>query len=188
MTSQLDRKTDAGETQFQFDPVLRWLHWTMAAMIFVAIVLGVICALLPVGQQPRKGLLEIHKSLGFTVFALVALRLSWRLWTGEPPYRNPLGRLTHTASRAAHATLYGLMIFMPVSGYIFSAAGGYSLPWFGLFQWPRLLPRDRGFADWGESLHDRGAWVVGGILLLHLAAVGWHRWIKQDEVLSRMSG
>jgi len=140
-------------------------------------------------QQPRKGLLlEIHKSLGFTILVLVIVRLAWRMWTGEPAYRRPLGRLTRLASRAGHAALYGLMIFMPITGYLFSAAGGSSLPWFGLFHWPRLLPRNTGIADLGELLHDRGAWVIGGVLLLHLGAVRWHQWIKRDEVLSRITG
>lgn len=176
------------ETRFRFDRVQRWLHWTMAVLIFVATGLGVAAAYLPTGRQPRQGLLEIHKSLGFTILALVIVRLVWRLFKGEPPYRQPLGMLTRLASRGGHAALYALMIVMPVTGYMFSAAGGYSLPWFGLFQWPRLLPRDTGMAAWGEWLHDRGAWVIVGIVLLHLVAVAWHRWIKRDEVLSRMTG
>lgn len=174
--------------QFQFDRVQRWLHWGTAVLILVAIGLGVISAYLPVGQQPRKGLLEIHKSLGFTIFALVIVRLTWRLFKGEPAYRRPLGRLVHLASRGGHVALYALMIFMPVTGYLFSAAGGYSLPWFGLFQWPRLLPRDNSLAAWGELLHDRGAWIIAGVIFVHLGAVAWHHWIKRDEVLSRMTG
>jgi cytochrome b561 len=174
--------------RFRFDRFQRWLHWGTAALIFVAIGLGLVSAYLPVGQQPRKGLLEIHKSLGFTIFALVIVRLAWRLFRGEPAYRQPLGRLIHLASRGGHIALYALMIFMPVSGYLFSAAGGYSLPWFGLFQWPRLLPHNDSLAAWGEVLHDRGAWVIVGVILLHLVAIAWHHWIKRDEVLSRMTG
>jgi cytochrome b561 len=182
-------KVDASsETQFRFDRVQRWLHWSMAALIFIAIGLGVISAYLPVGQQPRKGLLDIHKSIGFTILALAIIRLAWRLSIGEPPYRRPLGRLTHLASRAGHGALYAIMIYMPVTGYLFSAAGGYSLPWFGLFQWPRLLPNNTGIAAAGELLHDGGAWVVVAVVALHLAAVVWHRWIKRDEVLARMTG
>jgi cytochrome b561 len=79
------------------------------------------------------------------------------------------------------------MISMPVTGYMFSAAGGYSLPWFGLFQWPRLLHRDASLSDWGEFLHDRGAWIISAIILVHLAAVAFH-WLRRDEVLSRMTG
>src|SRR5580692_8899603 len=93
-------------SRFQFDRAQRWLHWTMAVLIFAAIGLGVVSAFLPVGQQPRKGLLELHKSIGFTVVALLIVRIAWRLAVGEPPYRQPLDHLTRVASRAGHAALY----------------------------------------------------------------------------------
>jgi cytochrome b561 len=180
--------SDRNEPRYRFDRVQRWLHWTMAALILVAIALGAISACLPAGHQPRQGLLKVHKSLGFTILALLIVRVSWRLAAGEPPYRAPLGWLTHLASRAGHVALYSLMLFMPVTGYLFSAAGGYSLPWFGLFQWPRLLPHDDGITAWGKLLHDRGGWAIAAVVAVHLAAVAWHQWIKRDEVLSRMTG
>lgn len=189
MTAPIAASSGAlAKSRFGYDRLQRTLHWTMAAIILLAIVLGVISAWLPVGQQPRKGLLEIHKSLGMTALVLLVVRLAWRVWAGEPPYRMPLDRLTHWASRAGHAALYALMLLMPVTGYMFSAAGGYSLPWFGLFQWPRLLSYDKGVTDWGEMLHDRAAWIIGAVVLLHLAAVAWHHWVKRDEVLRRMTG
>lgn len=187
MTSQI-AAADGNEARYRFDRVQRWLHWTMAALIIVAIALGAVSAFLPTGHQPRQGLLEVHKSLGFTILALLIVRVMWRLAAGEPRYRMPLRRLTHLASRAGHLALYGLMLFMPVSGYLYSAAGGYSLHWFGPLQWPRLVPRDDGLAAWGQRLHDRGGWAIAAVFAAHLAAVAWHQWIKRDEVLSRMTG
>ena len=175
------------EARYQFDRVQRWLHWTMAALILVAIVLGAITSYLPAGHQPRQGLLEVHKSIGFTILALLIIRVIWRLMAGEPPYRMPLGQLNHLASRAGHVVLYTLMLFVPITGYLYSAAGGYDLPWFGLFDWPRLVPHDNVISAWGKLLHDRGGWVIAAVVALHLAAVAWHQWIKRDEVLSRMS-
>jgi cytochrome b561 len=187
MTSQIPI-VHGTESRYRYDRVHRWLHWTMAALILVMIALGAISSWLPAGHQPRQGLLGLHKSIGFTILVLLTVRLAWRLGTGEPQYRRPLGRFTHLASRAGHITLYGLTLFMPVTGYLYSAAGGYSLPWFGLFQWPRLLPHDDGVAAWGKLLHDRGGWIIAGVVAIHLAAVAWHHWIKRDEVLSRMTG
>jgi cytochrome b561 len=110
---------------------------------------------------------------------------------GSPVSRRTVGRsiaLPEQPVGGGHAALYALMIFMPVTGYMFSAAGGYSLPWFGLFQWPRLLPHQDNIVSWGERLHDGSAWVISGVILLHLAAVAFHQWVKRDEVLSRMTG
>ena len=45
------------EDRYRFARVQRWLHWMMAALIFVAIALGMLSAYLPAGHQPRQGLL-----------------------------------------------------------------------------------------------------------------------------------
>ena len=158
----------------------------MAVIIFAAISLGVWAACLVPGTSPRRELLDIHKSLGMTALVLVILRLAYRLIAGEPTYRKLPPLLTHLAARAGHIGLYGLMFFMPLAGYLFSAAGGYSLPWFGVFSWPRLLPLDKADAALGETLHYWGAWVLGAILVLHILAVVWHVFVRRDEVLSRM--
>ena len=49
------------------------------------------------------------------------------------------------------------MLFMPLTGYWFSAEGGYSLPFFWLFQWPRLLTVDKAATRTPELLHGYGA-------------------------------
>src|SRR5271165_2056111 len=91
-----------------YNPGLRALHWMMAALIFVALPLGVWASLLPRGEQ-RSDILFVHKSIGMTVLCLVALRIVWRLIVGAPAYAEPLGRLTRVASRAGHLALYALM-------------------------------------------------------------------------------
>ena len=170
----------------RYDAAQRALHWSMAIIIFTAIALGVYAALLPQGTSPRRELLDIHKSLGMTALFLAVLRLGYRIAVGEPRYRVPLGPRVHASARAAHATLYALMILMPIAGYLDSGAGGYSLSWFGLFSWPRLVPLDKPLSHLGGEIHFWGAWAMGAILALHLLAVVWHRLIKHDEVLSRM--
>src|ERR1700722_18947527 len=61
-----------------YDPGLRTLHWVMAALIFVALPLGVWASLLPSGGAMRVEILFFHKSMGVTVFGLIALRIVWR--------------------------------------------------------------------------------------------------------------
>ena len=129
-----------------YNPGLRALHWLMAALIFVALPLGVWASQLPSGRQ-RSEILFFHKSIGMTVLCLVALRIVWRLIVGAPAYAEPLGRLIHAAARCGHFALYALMIAMPVSGYVGSAAGGHEAYWFGVFTFPNLLPKDKAVAE-----------------------------------------
>jgi len=177
---------DPGARRFRYDFTQRALHWLMAAIIFAAIALGVYASYLPPGTGARPALLDIHKSLGMTALVLVLVRIAYRLFRGEPPYREPPPLLSHVAAKLAHFGLYALMLFMPVTGYLFSGAGGYSLPWFGLFAWPRLIARDKALALSGQQLHHIGAWVIGALVGGHVLAAIWHRWVKKDEVLARM--
>jgi cytochrome b561 len=168
-----------------YDPGLRTIHWLMAALIFVALPLGVSAALLPRGAM-RIEILFFHKSIGVTVLGLIALRIVWRLIVGAPPYAEPLGKLTQVASRAGHLALYALMIAMPVSGYLGSNAGGRAVSWFGLFELPRLVYKDESLAAAAGWAHLVFAWMLAFVLAAHLGAVVWHAAIKRDSVLTRM--
>jgi cytochrome b561 len=168
------------------DPGLRTIHWLMAALIFVALPLGVWASLLPSGGEARIEILFFHKSIGVTVLGLIALRIVWRLIVGAPAYAEPLGRPIQVASRAGHFALYALMIAMPVSGYLGSTAGGRAVSWFGLFELPRLVAKDRGLAVAAGWTHLVFAWMLAFALAAHLGAVVWHAMIKRDSVLTRM--
>lgn len=169
-----------------YDRVQRSFHWVMAAIVLTALLIGLYCSYQAPGTPVRRWLLEWHKSLGLTALALIGFRIAYRLTVRTPPYAETMSRLTHGAAQGAHLALYGLMLAMPVSGYITSGAGGRSLPWFGLFQWPRIVPIDKGLERLGATVHQTAAYVLYAVVSLHILAVLWHRFVKRDGVLARM--
>jgi cytochrome b561 len=164
----------------------RLLHWAMALIIFSAIGLGIYASYFQVGTPLRRELLFIHKSLGMTALVLVALRILYRAMVGAPDYTPALSKINASAAHLAHMLLYALMLLMPFSGYVFSVAGNHDVPWFGLFEWPLILPHDELLSEAGELVHQWGAYVLDVLLAGHIAAVIWHQWVKKDSVLARM--
>nr|WP_281407289.1 cytochrome b [Neorhizobium alkalisoli] len=173
-------------TAYRHHAVQRGLHWTMAAIIFAALGLGLYCSYLGHGSPQRQFLMDIHKSLGMTALGLIAIRIPIRASSREPDWRSLPPLRERIASKAVHVALYLLMIVMPVSGYVTSSAEGRTVPWFGMFKWPVLLGDDRPLGRAVGIIHHYGAYTFYALLFLHLAAVIWHRMIKKDEVLSRM--
>ncbi|MFK0160936.1 cytochrome b [Rhizobium sp. NPDC090279] len=179
--------TAADTPRTRYRPSQRLLHWLMVIVIVPALIIGLYCSYLPQGIPLRRALLDVHKSLGMTAFFLIAIRLPLRLSLGEPAYRRPLDVFNHYAARGAHVMLYALMILMPLAGYTTSAAGGHDLPWFGFFQWPNLLPLDKGLEETAAEIHEYGAYCLIAIVSLHILAALWHHFVRRDEVLRRMT-
>jgi cytochrome b561 len=168
-----------------YHPFPRTLHWLMAALIFVALGLGVWSTQLPRGAM-RSDVLFVHKSFGVAVLALIVVRVLARLALGSPVYATALDWLMHAAARSAHLLLYALMIAMPVSGYLTSIAGGHDVSFFGLFSLPDLVGQNKAGDEGASKAHYFFAWTIGVVITLHLLAVVWHAWIKRDTVLTRM--
>ena len=169
-----------------YDPVLRALHWITATAFLVALPLGLYASSQVAGTSPRREILELHKSLGMTVMFLTLARLVWRALSRQPHGAAAWGWLVRLASSLNHWGLYGLMLAMPLTGYLNSAAGGYSLKYFWLFSLPRLVPDSKALSQFGETLHALAAWLVYLTVTLHIVAVAWHELIKRDGTLSRM--
>jgi cytochrome b561 len=169
-----------------YDVRLRWIHWASAMLFIAAMLIGFYCGLQAPGTSPRRELLEVHKSLGVTLFFLAILRIMVRAATTAPPEPKSYGVLVRVAARLNHWVLYAVLLAMPVTGYLFSSAGGYSLKFFWMFSWPRLISNSPFLAHAGETSHDALAYLVYVAVGLHIVATVWHAVVKKDETLSRM--
>ena len=169
-----------------YDARLRWIHWISAILFIAAMLIGLYCGLQAPGTSPRRELLEVHKSLGVTLFFLAILRGIVRAATTAPPEPRSYTLPVRVAARLNHWALYAVLLAMPITGYLFSSAGGYSLKFFWLFSWPRLVAGSPAVAHAGEVSHDAMAYLVYVAVALHIVATIWHAAVKKDETLSRM--
>ena len=173
-------------TTTEYDPLVRWIHWATAILFITTMLIGLYCGLQQPGTSPRRELLEVHKSLGVTLFLLAMLRVVVRVSSAAPPEPASLAPLVRLAARLNHWALYVVLFAMPATGYMFSAAGGYSLRYFWTFSWPRLFAGNRWIAHAGELSHGLLAYLVYAAVALHVGATAWHVLVKKDATLSRM--
>jgi len=177
----------AGGAPESYDPVLRAVHWLTAALFLPALLIGLYCSFQQPGTSPRRELLEIHKSLGMTIFCIALFRIVYRLSRrNSPPLPESLGAFNRAAAACGHFALYLLMLLMPITGYAFSSAGGYPLRWFGVFSWPRFFAGDKELAHLGALAHGLLAYLVYATVAAHILATIWHEAVLKDGTLSRM--
>lgn len=98
---------------------------------------------------------------------------------------------THTQterflSKTVHVVLYILLIGMPLSGLIFTWAGGYPASFFGLFDIPSPIAKNHTLHEVFQELHEVMAYGLVGLLALHIAGALKHHWIDKDNTARRM--
>ena len=181
--------SDASPEPRRYTATAMLLHWLSALLVAGLLALGWYMADLPLTPQRLK-LYNWHKWAGVSVLALTLLRLLWR-WTPRPPalpaelvartpaWQQRLAALTHVA-------LYGLLLVVPLIGWAYSSAAGFSVVWFGVLPLPDLLPKDKALAELVKPWHAVAAFSLGALVVLHLAAALKHQFVDKDGLMRRM--
>ena len=158
------------------------MHWLMLALLAAVYACIELREFYPRGSDIREGLKTWHFMLGLSVFVLVWARLIARAVTP----RGPAPRTWLEALAAVvHLALYGLMVAMPVLGWLLLSAEGDAVPFFGLTLPPLVAPSEA-LAERVEDLHttigEAGYWLIG----LHAVAALFHHYWLRDATLRRM--
>lgn len=164
----------------------RILHWLMAVMILVMLFIGVFMAS-TVGPNYYR-LVTLHRPLGIAILVLALLRLANRFHSPPPALPAELPPLMKIAAKASHVLLYALMIAMPLVGWGMLSAGGYPIPlWGQSVLLPPILPHDPALWACLRSTHTVLAFLLFGVVLLHVGAALFHGLIRRDGVLPSMT-
>ncbi|MEO5332010.1 MAG: cytochrome b [Magnetococcus sp. YQC-5] len=173
-------------TQQRFDPIARWIHWSMAFLLLVMIGLGFYATSLSYYDPFYHRSTFWHRSLGVMVFGLLLLRLAWRTYHPPPPLPASQPQWERHAARWTHLALYLLMFLAPISGYLVTTADGRSIDVFGWFELPALLPAAKGRETWMGTIHLVLTLLFCSLLTLHIGAALKHHFINRDGILRRM--
>lgn len=169
----------------QWGVVSQLLHWLIAIMVFAQIALALIFKQLRPGPE-LFALIGAHKSLGLAILVVVVIRLIWRWFNPVPDLPSTLRPYERFLARFTHGALYFLLIAMPLTGWFGSAASGFTIRWFNLFEVPNPIAKDVSLGHALYLTHSILAVALGVILVLHIAAAIRHHFVLKDNTLRRM--
>ena len=171
-----------------YSSTARWLHGVVAVIVLLVVIpAGVwIRYFEPADQALKMRLYNVHESLGVIVFVLTLMRLVWRWLFPPPPW--PLGTpaWVRLASGLSHASLYALLVLMPITGFLATNAWGFPLKLFELLPIPSPIGKDEALAKALSFTHWCGAISMGVLLIAHLLGALYHRFIARDALARRM--
>lgn len=161
------------------------LHWLIAALVVLQVGWGFWMIGIP--KEPpglRADAFNLHKSIGMTIFMLMALRLAWRAGH-PPPTLPPMAVWQARLARTTHALFYAVLLLQPLVGYLGSEVSGYPVKYFGvtLPGWAGKHPELKEFLS---GVHLVNAWTIVALVALHVAGAAKHALIDRDRLLARM--
>ena len=175
--------TGMGKTT-RYAPVAVFLHWALTILFFGMIGLG--WYMMSIEDEPGSNrYFDLHKSIGILVAGLVLWRAAWRF--GHQPAALPVNvppRLA-SAARASHGLLYVAMVLMPLAGIVGAMFSENGITFFG-WTMPRVFAPNQDTAEIFFHAHSVIAWVLVGLIALHVLAALKHLVIDKDDVFQRM--
>lgn len=164
------------------------LHWLIGLLFIGQIALG-LAMVRVASQRTAFELIQLHKSFGFLLLGLVALRLGWRLANVTPQLPAGTGPLERRGAPAAHLALYALQLLLPFTGWALVSASVLEIPSmpFDLFVMPNL-PVTVSDTDesWWQATHAYLAYAAIVLVAVHVLAALRHHFRLGDNVLARM--
>ena len=161
--------------------VSRAIHWLMAVSILGMLVFGVYIGHFMHFAPDNLWVYQIHKSIGVTLLVLVLARIVWHR-ISPPPQPLPAPAWQNLAAKMTHLALYALLLIVPLTGWIASAASGFPTVIWGVTI-PQIVPTSRPLEIAMFTAH---AWVTRALmalLVLHIGGALTHR-----GALARMIG
>lgn len=158
----------------RFDKGRRVYHWA-AAVLVLLMILG--------GFTMSRETATIHFGVGIVVLALMVLWLAWK--AGHPrPDLLPMPRWQQILAKSVHHLLMLTVTLQPIFGLMMISFHEKSINAFWVI--PLKIVQNDTLNGIGHEAHEINAFVICGLLALHIAGALYHHFIARDATLTRM--
>ena len=196
----------AVKTFSQYNNISIFLHWLIAVGIVFMFILGWFMDTVPKDAaksstfdlfnmglyvwelskevSPRSFYFNLHKSVGISLFALIILRILWRLTHKPPALLDSMKAWEKKLATGAHHGLYFLMVATPLAGIIMSISSKYGIHWFGI----KLVGGidNKASRELFYEFHEIFGLLILLILFFHIAGAFKHALVDKDGTIRRM--
>jgi cytochrome b561/polyisoprenoid-binding protein YceI len=184
-----------GQSVKRYAGVAIAFHWAIAILILANFPIAWTMGDPNTDKSTAFALFQLHKSIGLLVLVLSVGRLLWRVQNPPPALPANMQSWERILSQIVHVLFYVVMVGAPLLGWMMVSASPTGIPtlFFGLFHWPHIAPlADAALSakkDLHETLkqaHEIAAWMILGLLALHIGGALKHQFIDKEHYLVRM--
>jgi cytochrome b561 len=168
-----------------FDRATRLLHWLTAGLVLSVFVLAFSIDF-ATSRASHTAILQLHRSVGLTVWVVTLFRLAWRHFAKYPDWPSDMSQAMRVVATASEYALYALLLAQPTLGILQTNAHGDHVNLFFIGQLPALIMKNRPLAQQLLSVHKAVGFSLLGLIALHVSAALFHHFWRRDDTLTAM--
>ena len=172
-------------SNIRYGAVAQAFHWATAILVLIAFLYGPGGSEQRVYSPARDFDRQLHETLGLFIFALVVMRLLWRVVDTRPEPAQ-VSRWMGITAKAVQGALYLLLFALPFTAIAGAWLEGHPLSLIAGVEIPSLL---RISHETGATIAMIHTWLGDAILWLagfHALASLYHHLVLKDGVLASM--
>jgi cytochrome b561 len=173
-------------TTTEFGALAKALHWLVTIGLFTLLYLGLEQSGMERGPE-KSEVRFIHASIAMGVFALMTIRIIWRLINEVPAHPDGTAAWQRLSATVVHWGLYLAVFVQLISGGMTVATGGRALPFFGIFSIPLPVDKDEDNHHFWEEIHEFAWRIVAVLIVIHILGAIYNHFISRNDVVRRMT-
>src|SRR5580704_13132479 len=177
--------TDSDSKLRVFDPTTRLMHWLTAGLMLLVFALAFSIDL-ATSRASHTAVLQLHRSVGLSVWVLTIVRLVWRHFAKYPDWPSDKSQTMRVAAMASEYALYALLVVQPILGFLQTNANGDHVYLFFIGQLPALIEKNRPLAQQLLIVHKSVGFILLGLIAVHVSAALFHHFWRRDDTLTAM--
>lgn len=169
----------------RYNRTARVLHWLLALLLLGQLIFGWWLEGVARNTPLRGYVVNLHKSVGIVIGLLVLARLAWRFSHAAPTLPDFVPRGQRRLAAASHRLLYGLMLLVPLAGYLASNFSKYGVKFFNTVLLPPWGPEDKQLYALFNQTHQVAVLLLVILIAVHVGAALVHA-LRRDGIFSRI--
>ena len=166
----------------EYGSISKIFHWLSAAVLLIQIPLGFYLVDLDFSEK-RLTIESIHVLLGLSIFYLIVLRLTYKLFNPTPSLSNSIFPGQRMLAKLNHIFLYISILIISISGALKKLFNGEILDLFFL----NLEIKDNfELAELFYDIHIVANYCLIALISLHILAVIAHKVLFQENLLKKI--
>jgi cytochrome b561 len=161
------------------------MHWINAGLMLFVFALAFSIDL-ATSRASHTAFLQLHRSVGVSVWVLTMVRLIWRHFAKYPDWPSDKSRTMQVVAMASEYALYALLLAQPIVGFLQTSANGDHVYLFFIGQLPALIEKNRSLAHQLLIIHKSVGFTLLGLIAVHVTAALSHHFLRRDDTLTAM--